>query len=192
LRHNGTHLALYTLGMKSMKNMRNKNLRNGRRGNESGFTAPELLIAVLVAAILIAAATPFLLGTIKNYRLRGAAWQVAGDLRLARQKSVASGRPYRFTFNHNGAGSDRNSYIIERQEVGGSWTMDPTNRIYLQQSGGPAYVMIDSTSTPPGCVIGLYANGTVVPSGTIKLVDNRGKEYDVAVNSVGRVNVTKI
>ena len=175
-----------------MKNRRNKNLRNGRRANESGFTAPELLIAVLVAAILIAAATPFLLGTIKNYRLRGAAWQVAGDLRLARQKSVASGRPYRFTFTHNGAASNRNSYIIERQEVGGSWTMDPSNRIYLQQSGGPAYVMIDSTSTPGGGVINFSANGTVPTAGTIKLRDNGGKGYDVTANTVGRINVTKI
>jgi prepilin-type N-terminal cleavage/methylation domain-containing protein len=163
----------------------------GNQRNQKGFTAPELLIAILVAAILIAAATPFLLATIKNYRLRGTAWQVAGDLRLARQRSVASGRPYRLTFNHNGAASNKNSYIIERQEVGGSWTMDPTYRIYLQQAGGPAYVMIDSTSTPGGGVMNFSANGTVPTAGTIKLVDNRGKRYDAIINSVGRVNVVK-
>ena len=159
--------------------------------NQKGFTAIELLIAIIVLIIVSAAATPFILGTIQDYRLRTAAWQVGGDLRLARQKSVASGRPFRLTFKNKDASPDPNSYIVERQEVGGSWTRDPAPRIYLQTPGGPTYVMIDSTSTPSGGVINFSANGTVPTAGTIKLVDGRGKSYQVSINSVGRVNVTK-
>jgi hypothetical protein len=51
--------------------------------------------------------------------------------------------------------------------------------------------MIDATSTPAGGVIGFSANGAVSPAGTIKLVDGRGKRYDVVINSVGRVKVVK-
>jgi len=164
------------------------------RENQKGFTAAELLIALLVAIVAIAATTPFILATIQSHRLRTAAWQVAGDLRLARQKSVSSGRPYRLTFNNNSAGSDPNSYIVEWQKVDPAtgtvtWIMDPNNRIRLQQTGSPTYVRIDSTSTPAGGVMGFSANGAVSPAGTIKLVDGRGKKYDVVINSVGRVKV---
>ena len=166
-----------------------------RRG-QRGFTAIELLVAVMVLLIIVAAATPFLLGTIQNYRLRGGAWQVGGDLRLARQKSVAWGRPYRFTFKNKDDASQPNSYIIERQEAVGSWTRDPENRIYLQTTGGPTYVMIDSTSTPVGGVLNFAANGTVPTAATIEqnieLKDARGKRYRVVINFMGRVNVTKL
>ena len=167
-------------------------MKTWTKHNQNGFTAMELLIAILVFLIVVAVSMPFLLGAIQNYRLRGAAWQLAGDLRLARQKSVSSGRPYRFTFNNNGAGSDPNSYIVERQEVGGAWTMDPAYRIRLQQTGNPTYVSIDPGSTPGGGVINFSANGTIPTTWTIKLIDSRGKRYDVSINSVGRVNVTKI
>ena len=164
----------------------------GMKMNQKGFTATELLIAVILLIIVTAAATPFILGTIQGYRLRTAAWQVAGDLRLARQKSVASGRPFKLTFKNKDASTDPNSYIVERQEVSGAWTRDPAPRIYLQTPGGPTYVMIDSTSTPSGGVINFSANGTVPTAGTINLVDARGKQYKVIINSVGRVSVNKI
>jgi len=169
----------------------NRMIETGKKRGQKGFTIPELLITVLVTLIIIAATTPLLLGTIQDYRLRGAAWQVAGDLRLVRQKSVSSGRPYRFTFNSNSAGSNQNSYTVERQEAGGNWTMDPAQRIYLQQPGSPTYVMIDPTSTPGGGILNFSANGAVPTAGTITLIDGRGKRYEVAINSVGRVNVTK-
>ena len=167
-------------------------MRIGRKMNQKGFTAIELLIAIILLIIVSAAATPFFLGPIQNYRLRTAAWQVAGDLRLARQKSVASGRPFKLTFKDRTASTDPNSYIIQRQEVSGTWTGDPAPRIYLQTSGGPTYVMIDSTSPPGGGVINFSANGTVPTAGTIRLVDGREKRYDVVVNSMGRVRVTKL
>jgi hypothetical protein len=69
--------------------------------------------------------------------------------------------------------------------------MDPNYRIRLQPTGTPTYVRIDSTSTPPGGVINFAANGMVSTAGTIKLIDSRGSQYSVAINSVGRVNVTK-
>lgn len=173
-------------------------MKTWTKNNQNGFTAMELLIAILVFLIVAAVSTPFMLGAIQDYRLRGAAWQGTGDLRLARQKSVSSGRPYKLTFNNNTAGSNPNSYIVERQEVGGSWTMDPASRIYLQQPGTPTYVMIDSTSTPANGVIYFKATGVVdmtLTAGTspwtIKLIDGRAKRYNVIINFVGRVNVTK-
>ncbi|MDH7498901.1 MAG: hypothetical protein QHH30_00755, partial [candidate division NC10 bacterium] len=58
--------------------------------------------------------------------------------------------------------------------------------------GGPAFVLIDTTSTPSSGVINLNANGTVPTAGTIRLKDARNKRYEVSINSVGRVRVTKL
>ena len=171
-------------------------MKTWTKNNQNGFTAMELLIAILVFLIVAAVSTPFMLGAIQDYRLRGAAWQVVGDLRLARQKSVASGRKYRLWFHHNGAASDRNSYKIQRL-LGVDWTAgptedDPSHPIYLQQPGSPTYVMIDSTtSTPADGKIYFSATGTVSNYGTMILVDSRGKRYHVIINSVGRVRVVK-
>ncbi len=163
-----------------------------KKNREKGFTAPELLIAVMILVIAVAVATPFFLGTVQSYRLRATAWRVGGDLRLARQKSVSWGKSYRIHFHDEDYGSNPNSYTIERNEGGGTWTQDPNNRIYLQEPGSATQVRIDRTSTPSGGYIYFSANGTVSTAGTMRLVDRRGKRYDVAINSVGRVNVTKL
>jgi len=159
---------------------------------QKGYSVAELIITLLLLIIVSAMAVPFILGTIQDYRLRTAAWQVAGDLRLARQKAVASGKAYRLTYKNGAAPSDPNSYIIERNEGVGTWTRDPAPRIYLQSLDGPTFVMIDTSSTPLSGVINFAANGTVPTAGTIRLVDGRGKRYDISINSVGRVNVAKL
>lgn len=64
-----------------------------------GFTLPELLIAVGLVGIVSAGALPILAGTVQGYRLRTAAWQVAGDLRIARQKALSTNRRHRVCFN---------------------------------------------------------------------------------------------
>ncbi|MBF8261186.1 MAG: GspH protein, partial [candidate division NC10 bacterium] len=63
------------------------------------FTLGELLVAVGLIAVLSAISLPMLTGTIEGYRLRSAAWQLAGDLRLARQKAVSTNRRRRICFN---------------------------------------------------------------------------------------------
>jgi len=71
-------------------------------GPATGFTLPELLLTVGLVGIVSAAALPTLAGTVQSYRVRTAAWQVAGDLRLARQKAVSSNHRHRVCFSDCG------------------------------------------------------------------------------------------
>ena len=59
--------------------------------NESGFTLVELAITVLVLGILLAFSIPSLSALNQTQSLRGAAEDVAAQLRLARAKAIGTG-----------------------------------------------------------------------------------------------------
>ena len=58
-----------------------------RVGDDRGVSLMEILMVVVAVAVMAGMAMPSLLGTMERYRLRAAAWELAGDFRLARQKA---------------------------------------------------------------------------------------------------------
>src|SRR3972149_6235762 len=58
-------------------------------GGERGFSLMEILMVAAALVVLAGMAMPSVFRTLEVYRLRGAAWNLAGDLRLARQKAVS-------------------------------------------------------------------------------------------------------
>ena len=81
-------------------------LRNAR-----GFSLIELMVVVLVAGLILAITTPSINRYLMGARLRDAASRVAGEMRLARQKSVTNNSRNRFWvasgFNYYYLGEDR-------------------------------------------------------------------------------------
>src|SRR5205823_3541973 len=62
-----------------------------KRGSEQGFSLVELAIVVLVMGMLLTFAIPSYRSLSESYQLRGAAENIAGQLRLAREKAIGSG-----------------------------------------------------------------------------------------------------
>jgi prepilin-type N-terminal cleavage/methylation domain-containing protein len=61
---------------------------SSRPHSQAGFSMVELLIVVLVIALMSAVAVPAIARYMKNYRIRGATQQVAGEIGAARTKAI--------------------------------------------------------------------------------------------------------
>jgi Tfp pilus assembly protein FimT len=143
----------------------------------TGFTVAELLIAILVTSVLTAVAFPGMAETIRRHRLRTVAWQIAGDLRLARQKSITTGRRHRVCFANCGAQVPANGYLVQREEAGG-W-------------------IIDATVQPPTTGVQVASNATITfaqtgeaAGGTVTLTSGR-ESFQVRTHFTGKVWVCK-
>ena len=139
------------------------------------FTLPELLIAAGIIGILSTAALPTFAGTIQRYRLRTTAWQVAGDLRLSRQRAVSTNRRYRVCFNNCGEPVPTDGYLIQREE-GASWELEAT----VQPPTRGVQVTSNATMT--------FARTGEAAAGTVTLVSGP-RSYQVRMHFTGKVTV---
>src|SRR3569832_1309807 len=62
-----------------------------RRGGQRGFSAPELMVVLAVASILLAVAVPSLHGFIQSQRLMAAANEFQAAVSLARSEAIRRG-----------------------------------------------------------------------------------------------------
>lgn len=156
-----------------------KQARQGGHGAR-GVSLIELIAIGFLLAILVAIAIPGMSPVMLNLRLRGAAWQVAGDLRLARQRAVTLKKRFRICVTKCAIAVPGGSYSLERDEgTPGSpdWVSDTGVATRLARD-----VTISSSATPTFNEIGTAGPGTVTltnPMGT----------YQVAVAQTGRVTV---
>ncbi len=161
----------------------------GARGG--GFTYVEALMTALVIVVMAGVSLPVVVPRYRTYQIRAAAWQIAGDLRLSRQRAVTTRNPYRFVFADAVAAADPNTYAIQSGAQQGGvrvWVQErppaPGVRTAL---AGPIH--IHTSSTPRTRAITFNPNGSVVPTGTIRLAGSDGIALSVTVDQAGRVQV---
>ncbi len=150
--------------------------RDGRRG----ATLVELLTLVVALVLLAAFAVPSISPIVLRYRVRGAAWQVAGDLRLARQRAVTLKKRFRLCVSGCAIAVPPGRYSLEREDGAiGSLT-------WVNETGV-------ATALPPDVTISANANPTfkitgAAGGGTVTLTNLLGT-YQVTVAQSGRVTV---
>jgi Tfp pilus assembly protein FimT len=139
------------------------------------FAMTDLVIAAGLLTLVSAFSMPMMAGTVQGYRLRTAAWRIAGDLRLARQKAVSLNRRHRLCFSNCGAAVPANGYLIQR-EGGSGWEVESAAR---PPSDG---VQVTSNATITFAQTGEAGGGTVTLS-------SGSKTFQVRTHFTGKVTV---
>ncbi len=151
-----------------------------RGGPSHGVTLVELVIFVALLVVLAAMAVPAVGPIVLRYRARGAAWQVAGDLRLARQRAVTLKKRFRFCVAGCAVPVPAGGYSVEREDgaVGsGVWVSEQGMAARL-----PPDVGIAVSAAPTFTLTGTASPGTVN-------ISNLSGAYQVTVAQSGRVQV---
>ena len=152
----------------------------GRRQGSRGVTAVELIILVCLLVILAAIAIPGMSPVVLSGRLRGAAWQLVGDLRLARQMAVTTQKRHRICLSNCTLTVASGCYSFEREE-GANW---------VSAAGGAA------TQLPLDVTVSVNTTGNkltfdekgMANPGTFTL-QNLSGTYNVIIGVTGRVRV---
>jgi Tfp pilus assembly protein FimT len=143
-----------------------------------GVTAMELLILVVLLVIVAVFAIPNMSPVVLYLRVRGAAWQLGGDLRLARQRAVTLQKRFRVCLRNCAISVPAGAYSLERDD--GS----PGSPRWVSETGAPvqlpANVTVTATATPA-----FSQNG--MASGSTFTISNVMNSYQVVVASTGRV-----
>lgn len=156
-------------------------------GDNKGISIIEILMVALTLAVLAGMGMPSLLRTLDAYRLRGAAWNLAGDLRLARQKAVSIQVQHRICFTGCSGVVPAGGYLLERENPGGpppGWVVD------VFRSDVPDGVAIANNA--PGGKLTFDTKGALWGAmGATMTLTNGGGTYEVVTAITGRVRVCK-
>ncbi len=160
-----------------------------RLRRERGLTLIELAAVIAITAIVAATALPDFGALVAMRRLQGAAGSLAADLQFARSEALARNQPLRLSVR---AHADASCWIVH---TGAAGDCDCANVFVV--ACAPGTTAIRSVVLPTadrvvvagnvGSIVFDPLHGTTSPTGTLRLVDARGRAVHHVVNIVGRV-----
>ena len=125
-----------------------------------GFTLVEMLVTILILGMLLAMSVPALQKSGRMQQLRGSSETIAGQLRMAREKAIATGRTQIMHFTMNYPPGSEWDYHIHNATVEAGWAL------------------------PRG--VSWYARPSSVDFSKDGTVDNHGYNLIVVQNAVGK------
>jgi len=147
-----------------------------------GFSLIELMVTIAIMAVAIAVSIPSYRSWRDNTRVRNAATNLRADFERAKLRAIRENGNVRVNF------PDATSYVVH-VDTNGNNAID-AGEVTLTDKRLPECVSI-SNNTFSGDDMSFNARGLPVGgpagAGTVSLLSNGGRQYDVVVNSVGRV-----
>jgi len=142
------------------------------RRKERGFTLIELMCVVIVLGTVLAFSIPNILTYTASHNLKGACDNIVGQLRLAREKAIATGTTQYVHFAPNYMGCDYHIHQYPADIVDPKWKL-------------PRNVSFYNYSTT--IVFEMTKDGRCNQSGSVILQDHRGRRDTVSVQRSGFV-----
>ena len=156
---------------------------------QAGVTLIESAIVVLLLAVVATSTAPGLGQLIDTRRLGGVATELATDIHYARSEAVARNTSVRLSLHHI---AEASCYVIQTGLAAQCNCAAPGP---AQCTGGA--VAIKTVRVPTQDRITLQSNaasllfdpmhGTATPTGTLRVLDSRGRAIHHVVNVMGRV-----
>lgn len=169
--------------------MDTKHIPGSRKPRQSGISLIEAMIVVAVTAIVATTAAPSLAAFIDGRRLDAAAHALAADVQFARSESVARNRPLRLSFHASGASS---CWVLHTGTAAQCSCADSGPAVCTGGAAEIKTVVLGAADR-----VALQANvasilfdpmhGTSSPTGTLRLIDPRGRAVHHIVNVMGRL-----
>jgi prepilin-type N-terminal cleavage/methylation domain-containing protein len=146
-----------------------------------GFSLVEMLIAVLVLGMVIAFSVPAFQSFNNTNRLHGATENLAANMRVLREKAMATGQCQTLHFTMNFPGSTGWDYHVHNGGVTSPGWALPNGITYWSVGIHPVFRKDGRVFTD--------CNGTTAMSGSVVLRNGRGERDTVAVLSSGMIVV---
>ena len=151
-----------------------------KRRGEQGVTLIEIAVVLAIVAIMALFMAPAIGEWLDNFRIRQTARDISSTLQQAKMKAISSRLQYRVVFD-----VDNETYQLwKNDEVSGWVTEGDPNTV-------PRGVDIDNTGFTGHTVL-FNSNGTSSENGSITIDNEKGKQYQVNVNTVGRVSMQEV
>ncbi len=163
--------------------------RNGKR-RQRGISLIEAMIVVVVTAIVATTAAPSLAAFIDGRRLDAAAHALAADVQFVRSESVARDRALRLSFHASSASS---CWVVHTgtaaqcscgSDSGPAVCTGGAAEIKTVVLGAADRVVVQANVAS---ILFDPMHGTSTPTGTLRLIDRRGRAVHHIVNVMGRL-----
>ncbi len=155
----------------------------------AGFTLIETSVVVALAALMLAIAVPGFSALFERQRLRGTAAELASDLHWLRSQAQVRNEALRLSLHTTSTGTCTVVHTGSRNDCrcmdDGPAVCDGEARV-LKTSHWPLRERI-SVQSNVGSMLFDPQQGTVTPTGSIRIVDSRGMGITHVVNVIGRV-----
>ena len=166
-----------------------------RKPKANGFSMIELMVVVGIIGIILVFVVPNFIGMQRRLRARAGAMEIAQDIRQARERALAQGGDFRFTFDN---GAKPKHYTITRPDgTSNTYTLAGSTGgdVWFGCGGAFAGNPVEGSVPAPG------ANGIDFPNRTLVLdsrgganrgviyVTNGNLNYAIGINAIGKTKV---